>query len=145
MGHYLRESQTAHRVPQTLRPLVLLSVMLVAFLHTHTALLMPAGLRTTPAGAAYMAAVTMTAADDNLNDGAACVKLEPSQVPDCMDPDAGDVYACSEPPAEDASLTCFQLEDEADGQAAHPGLDGKSWVCTDRANVSQGVDGEEGF
>jgi len=97
-----------------------------------------------------MAIFSMSASND-AEDGAACVKLDSVEVPEFANAEDGDFYACSEPPADDANLTCYQVDDaggweDGEGQAAHPGLDGKSWICIDRTSLSKNdEEGEDGY
>jgi len=76
------------------------------------------------------------------DDSAACVRLKPSEVPDCVDPKAGDWYACSEPPVEDAALQCFQLEDTGGSSKLN---DKQSWICIDRASGGGDKQGDDSY
>jgi hypothetical protein len=78
---------------------------------------------------------------DAQNDGAACVRLDKGELPDCVETEKGDWYACNEPPEDDGSMQCFQLEDLPEceeGQSNDvPKLnDKKSWVCIDGASYN---------
>ena len=89
-------------------------------------------------------------ADDPLNDGAACLKLDDDELPDCVDPQRGDWYACDEPPADDAAMQCFQLEElpecEDEGAEHAPKLnDKKSWICIDGASYNREKGSEDSY
>ena len=85
---------------------------------------------------------------DVLNNGAACVRLDAEDLPDHLDFSAGDWFACNEPPADDACMQCFQLEDLPNGAGENgtPKLnEQKPWLCIDRVNTLGSTTGDDSY